>query len=497
MDMFKSAFALDFYDSFPQNYAHLANGWSLFGQGLSIETMGSLSQIFSLMSEEIDKNHTDINLRHRISKKVRRYLCKTPSPTLQTLTSVPGSLGPSSRKESFSAPVLDEALELKREKLLAAIRELLMRDKEYYLAEKAGRSKADQVSDNFDPEVFDSLFLDPLENFNDDQWWELVSKSKPVSQALQRYIEVTPLIPAQLETFCLHHLVALVVHNLGNYVIQKVLPRSSQLLEAVVNHCSLNFWQLLQDEYASRVMQLLVGLSDQFRATVLGNFKKDHEAFFGSVAGVFLASVSIKSAKSDAEYEFVVDLLCKAPSQLASCRYSCRVLVSVVEVCSPNTLDKLVGKLMLDQGIERYLGDKFASYLMVGLLLRNHEKAVTSLIKAINSYVRKLFESKCWKLFAVRLFKRNNPEVMARLYHALTSVDEAQLTSLKRRTDFRLLYWAAVLACSFALPPDAAALALQTAELAVVADLEHKKPFAKNGFAEIHGIRQFYSLRSV
>lgn len=495
--MFKSTFALDSYDTFPQNYAKLANGWSILGQGISIETIGSLSQIFALMSEEIDKNHSASNVRQRLSKKVKKYLRKPPSPTVHTMTSMPGSLGPSSRKESLLTPQLDEALELRREKLLAAIRELLMRDKEYYLAEKAGRSKADQVSDNFDPVVFDSLFSQPLENFSDDQWWELVSKSKPVSQALQRYIEVVPQIPANLETFCMRHLVELVVNNLGNYVIQKVLPRSIQLLEAVVNHCSLNFWQLLQDEYASRVMQLLVGLSDGFRCTVLGNFRKDHEAFFGSVAGVFLASVSIKSAKSDTEYEFVVDLLCKAPSQLASCRYSCRVLVSVVEVCSQETLDRLVAKLNLDQGIERYLGDKFASYMMVGLLLRNHDKAVNSLIKAIHSYIRKLFECKCWKLFAVRLFKRNNPEVMARIYHALTTVDEAQLTSLRRRTDFRLLYWAAVLACSHALPPDSAALALQTAELAVSGDLELKKPFAKSGFAEIHSVRQFNSLRSV
>ena len=497
MDIFKSSFALDSYDTFPQNFAQLANGWSTLGRGISIETFGTLSKIFALMSEEIDKNHSVGNVRQKFSRKAIKYLCKPPSPTIQTMTSMPSSLGPSSHRESFSNSQLDDTLDPKREKLLAAIRELLMRDKEYYLAEKAGRSKADQVSDNYDPVVFDSLFSEPLDTYSDNQWWELVSKSKPVSQALQRYIEVVPTPPAHLEAFCLRHLVDLVVNNLGNYVIQKVVPRSHQLLEAVVNHCSLNFWQLLQDEYASRVMQLLVGLSDDFRATVLSNFRKDHEAFFRSVAGVFLASVSIKSAKSDLEYEFVIDLLCRAPSQLAACRYSCRALVSVVEVCSPETLDKLVGRLNLDQGIERYLGDKFASYMMVGLLLRNHGKAVNSLVNAIQGNVRKLFECKCWKLFAVRLFKRNNPEVMVKIYHSLTSIDESHLASLKRRTDYRLLYWAAVLACSQSLPQGSAALALQTVELAVSSDLEHKKPFSKNGFAEIHGVRQFNSLRSV
>lgn len=495
--MFKSAFVHDTYDSFPHSIGLLANGWSTIEQIFSTETQRPRKEISSGMSFEVDRNHFLDNLRIRLSKRVVTYNVKMLTPTVHTHASTIESHDSRSRKGSFFQSLGDESLDVKRETLLANIRDLLMRDKEYYLAEKAGRSKADQTSDNYDIVVYDLLFEDNLQMYDENKWWTLITKSKPVSQALQKYIETAEKVPSNLEDLCLKNVSTLVVNNLGNYVIQKMLPRSSQLLVAVADHCAQNFWYLLKNEFASRVMQLLVSLSDDFRAAVFDNFKQDHDAFFGSVAGVFLASVAIKSAKSDQEFFFTIELLCRSPAQLAACRYSCRVLVSVVEVCSEETLNKLVSKLQLEQGVERFLGDKFASYMMVGLLLRNHMQAVNSLLSAIGSNIRRLFECKCWKLFAVRLLKRNNPEVMAKIYEGLTSVSDAQLTSLKRRTDFRLLYWAAVLACSRSLPQDSAALALQTVELAVHADLEPKKLPSKNSFSEIHGVRQFNSLRSV
>ena len=496
--MFKSAFVHDTYEYFPHSLSLLANGWSSIEQVFSTERHRPPTEMYTGMSYDIDHNHILENIRLRLSRRIAKYNLKIPTPTVNTQASMAfDSQKTISRNASNSPSKIDESLDARRENLLSSIRDLLMRDKEYYLAEKAGRSKADQTSDNYDITVYDLLFEDEVEKYDENKWWTLITKSKPISQALQKYIETTENVPANLEAHCLKNVPALVVSNLGNYVIQKMLSRSLQLLEAVVTYCIENFWQLLRNEFASRVMQLLVSLSDSFRTSVFDNFKQDHDAFFGSVAGVFLASVAIKSAKSDEEYIFTIDLLCKFPAQLAACRYSCRVLVSVVEVCSEDTLDRLVGKLQLEQGVERYLGDKFASYMMVGLLLRNSPLAVNSLLKAINSNIRRLFECKCWKLFAVRLLKRNNSIVMAKIYKGLTSISDAQLNSLKRRTDFRLLYWAAVLACSTSLPQDSAALAMQTVELAVYADLEPKKFAPKTSFSEIRAVRQFNSLRSV
>lgn len=86
--------------------------------------------------------------------------------------------------------------------------------------------------------------------------------------------------------------------------------------------------------------------------------------------------VSIKSAESDVEYRQAILNLINLQRVLTSCRYTCRILVAAIDSCSDNFVDLITERIMLKEFILSFMAEKFASYILIGAIMRNHQPTV-------------------------------------------------------------------------------------------------------------------------
>lgn len=420
------------------------------------------------MNSHVNANHSSENLRLQVSLYCTRLSLNSPS-LANTNRDASTAIRPEQRFAPCSSRTFGEdysnycgtpetvlsrsgrdgAVETKRLSLLNSIRTEILKDKEYYLAEKTGRAKA--PTDDLMMEGIVGQGQDPwVEGINwnsmtDDQIWQTISESKAVSQAIQQHVLSVEQIPGRLVSFCRKHLASLLIDSFGNYLLQRMVVRCQELLAHVANYCQDQFWTLLENEFASRVMQTVVSYSEYFRGFVFECFHHKPFCFFKSVSGVFLVLVAIKTARDDREYLTAIERLFVAPYKPVACKYACRVLVAAIEVCNEHTLDLIVQRAGISSNILKFLTEKFASYMLIGVLIRNHQPTIEALVKVLKSGFREVFESRCWKIFTVRILKKIDTPFIRRVYLAIKEVDPREVSP---RRDLKLLYWLILLQCS-------------------------------------------------
>ena len=88
------------------------------------------------------------------------------------------------------------------------------------------------------------------------------------------------------------------------------------------------------------------------------------------------------------------------------------------------------------------MADKFASYIMIAALVRNHRPTIKAFFNTIESNLLILFKTHCFKIFVVRILKKVDSPGIRQIMHALRKADRRQLQGHR---DFLLVYWLCVL----------------------------------------------------
>lgn len=255
----------------------------------------------------------------------------------------------------------------------------------------------------------DFEFLPPL------QILELMTADKTTSLAFQQFImtcwfDQFPTIKA----VTLAYLDGLIGHQLGNYVVQKLLLRDPQIRERTEALCKKNFDIYCQDEYASRVMQVLVEASPVFRAHVLQRFRQDPWSCVANIAAVFLASVVIKFSDDIEDVSFVRFLTGGQLKDVLICKNMKRILMTYCECAPLAVLDDLFSELGLYQGLAFICNNKILTYVFLSFLFREHPLATQMLVAGMQTQFSCLQKTKFFRFLLERAIKsRSHPRLSA------------------------------------------------------------------------------------
>lgn len=269
----------------------------------------------------------------------------------------------------------------------------------------------------------------------------LICSDKHRSVRFQTYVQFCP-------TETLNHvsdrviadLEYLMKHEFGNYLVQRLVKRDALLSKTVEDCCRTNFVDLASNEYSSRVMQTMLAQSDAFRLFALDSLRSNMRLCFSQMSVVFLLSMSIGIAKSDAEISFVRDYIISDIQNTFSSKFFKRVGISFLEKASQADLDLVFTRLNMSANLERFLADKYYTYIVLVFLKALHGPALEALTLFIKTNLVSAVKAKYFKFMMLSLVKECLPAAVSLVNNALLHVPTAQLRRLLEE-DIHYLYF--------------------------------------------------------
>lgn len=232
----------------------------------------------------------------------------------------------------------------------------------------------------------------------------------------------------------------LVTDKFGNYTVQKLCHRHGGFMDFVSAYLSNDFEALIDNEYASRVMQALVDLSPKFRLFCLRKFKSCLPGILTSISAVFLMSAVIKSTKEFGELAFLRNMLSKNPS-LLECRYLKRVMVSYVDNCPDLELAEIIKALNFRKNLCTFLDDKYSAYIVLMLVQRGDQGTIEELIATISCDPVQLFDAKFTGFLLTKILELNDAQLVSAILTTLISVSPADFRRLVQSTSIDTGYF--------------------------------------------------------
>lgn len=230
-----------------------------------------------------------------------------------------------------------------------------------------------------------------------DQSIDLITKDKKVSLAFQQFAWTCWLgqFP-ELSESIIKGIERLILHPLGNYILQKILIRDLKIRRAAEELCKEKFANLCKDQFASRVIQKLIELSPEFREFATGFFRQFAWDFIDSMPAVYLLVSVIKCAENDAEIGFVEDLIRHHLSFYSSCKYLKRIVVVYLTKIQQDKLPNMFSlfKLRNKTNLFNLFNEKFYSYVFLTFLCREFQSAIDLLALYIKKNLRQLLRTR-------------------------------------------------------------------------------------------------------
>lgn len=232
-----------------------------------------------------------------------------------------------------------------------------------------------------------------------------------------------------------------IMHKLGIYIFQKMLPLDSTLRKETVNLCCEQFNQLVCHEFASRVMQLLVESTPDFRSHVLANFKLQKNLWLRHIAALFVLSSCMKHSPQEGDYGFVYDYLLSDIDLLMQSKFKKRALVSLIEESSLSSLSKIFELLYSGRNWEEDLEDKYLTYITIAFVRVNYRPMIDKLANSLRIHLGHLMNRCYFKLLMNKILLSDPPEVLNKLNSSLSATNMQDLVHLCRNRKSRDFYY--------------------------------------------------------
>lgn len=353
-------------------------------------------------AQAIEANHQNQNLKFRksryliCSRAVGGLLGKGISPS--HATAYQSIKHNSEQSIARQLPDIDEIAEVQAtaQELLERLRKKLFKSKQYKLSiyhQQEKRTTTKLLSKALIPFEGNSSSLQDLVG-DRDQLIRFCCSNKEDSIAFQDFLqEADSKTLGEIGQYFSEKLEELLTDKFGNYTVQKLCYRQEEFLEQAAAFLRSRFESLVDNEYASRVMQALVDLSPSFRAFCLAKFKNSLPGILTSISAVFLISAVIKSTQDFEELAFLREMITTNPS-LLECRYLKRVMVSYVDNCPDSELVDIIRALKIRGNLCSFLDDKYSAYIVLMLVQRGDKGTIQELITTIKQNPALLFGSK-------------------------------------------------------------------------------------------------------
>lgn len=273
------------------------------------------------------------------------------------------------------------------------------------------------------------------------------TQSKASSLSLQFFAErCPPECLDRLSELVKSNLDALITHNFGSYLVQRMLTRDRRLAPHLIRFCQSNFLLLANNEYSSRVMQRLMELSPSFRIFAMKSFRYNLCSFTEGVAAGFLVSAGILKAHSEEERDiFTHSIQKQTMTQLLENKYFKKILVTYIASCSEARLDAIFESLGIEDSIFSFLQDKHSCFVIMKFLERKHKQTASALLRSIQFSPIEAVSAKFFGYFIGLLIKKEEtrpliPHVSAQL----RSISRAKFSCLLEEPVLYQVYCGAV-----------------------------------------------------
>lgn len=288
----------------------------------------------------------------------------------------------------------------------------------FYLSNKDHRKNsrfqyppAKKISNEYDLDLFDSY-----------SFYLLSTSDKPQSLTIQRSItwtedeEIIERIGSLVQPYLQHYL----FHFLGTHLVQSLVKRHPLTLAALISLVKSEFDRFSCDEFASRTLQVVVQMDQDFRDFCL---KKYYEAskeskLYKSIPSILLATSVIRAHKYQRNICFFLQKAQKDPAFMDNYRFK-RLLVIFTE-CSPHEeLDRVYNLCRFDQRGLKFLNDKYLVFILVGLIARSHGPSVNLFWNLFKAPSRPLFKTNYIGLLLAKIIRQSPQSCLEGLFKAL------------------------------------------------------------------------------
>ena len=235
-------------------------------------------------------------------------------------------------------------------------------------------------------------------------------QSREGAIALQQHIMSCHLDCIQrLASLAAPHIAGLIVHSIGNYILQRLISRRSSISQIVVPYCKSWFKDLAANEYASRVMQRLIETDPEICSFSLGKFRQDLPGYISSFSSVFLVSVAVRHACSEGERNIFRYKVLRNLGRYMANKYFKRVVISFISACDPSACDWLLAQLAsIYPTSADFFKDKYSVLILVIIIEKPDSDIEKRIIRELSSDPSCLLREELFLYFVQQLAKKES-----------------------------------------------------------------------------------------
>ena len=230
----------------------------------------------------------------------------------------------------------------------------------------------------------------------------------------------------------------LITHELGNYVIQRLASRDTTFQERLAAFCYRSLSKIINNEFASRVMQLLVELCPTFRENLQQAIAFHPDLGLGSNAAVYVVNTCIRHATSSSESKYILDWLRRNPNLIWKKGFQ-KLLTQFVMYCSETQLDEVFLEIEIEKYTESYMKVKLMGFILVNLVQRNHRPTIDALKQAFNNDPTFALTTVCFKLMISKSWAEQVSATSKNLSEILTSLSKSKRRRLCKKSHSRAI----------------------------------------------------------
>lgn len=359
---------------------------------------------FTKMGRRIAENHLTSNVRFRKILPQARFL-----PREQGLQPSDHGRGNSNVEPGTPIVIVSKPpFGTLQEKLIDLLRAKLLKSR-FYSINELHKPK------NFKKPLEDELLSSELKakiaaqvtTSGKAEFVKLCGDDRLVSRSFQTFIETCEQeLWALVQTLLENSIPDLIFHPLGNYVLQIGVRRSQLIASRVEDYCFDHLKELLENEFASRVMQTAAEVSPSFRRQLLLWAGTNLGLLMETLPAVFALTAAISSVISPDEIASIRDqILSPKARQFIKNRFFKRILMSFLEKCHEEDIDRVYKTYSIGKQLLSYLNDKFGAFILVAIIRRGHRNATALFLQCLRDSILDFYGTKFFKFVFFRLTK--------------------------------------------------------------------------------------------
>ena len=274
-----------------------------------------------------------------------------------------------------------------------------------------------------------------------DELCSICTDSKNSSLKMQNYLSnCTKRQAANIGCRLISRITTLIVHPFGNYVVQRLVSKDKVFESKVIEYIVTQLHALSNNQYSSRVLEVLILENPRLRKTVRFVLFEHLCEFLESSPAIRVVQACLQKQSEISQKSFLYDWLQFRPSLKLNKAFQ-KLMLTHTQYCHNNELDRIYYSLNLNDDILAALDSKIFAFVLVTMIMRNHELTRIAVARAIQSNLTLFLTKKNTKTFFLRLWKDPTCHPAKEIGETLAKLRYQDIRSLLTRVSVAQFYF--------------------------------------------------------